>query len=85
MVSQLVQDFRQVIAGATQAELEKHSGDTITKRNRTSAHAIGIQGMILDAMDDGRLAQVDAHRVLSELQKRLAGMSDDTTKEQQHG
>lgn len=78
MTAQLASDFRQVITSSTQAELEWHNGDTIMKRHRTSAHAIGIQGMILDAMDDCRLDPVAAYKVLSELQHRLAGMSDGT-------
>lgn len=68
MASQLLNDFRQVIADATSAELE-----TV------------VRVMILDALDDGRIGMCDAHQLLSQLQQRLAGMSDDTTKEQQHG
>lgn len=72
MSSRLVEDFMHVIANATYAEIVKRNGDTIRKRHRTDQE-IGLQGMILDAMDDDdrRLTSDEARRLLLEIQKKL--------------
>lgn len=76
----LITDFESMIDDAPLAELElrhpvgsdKFSPDHMEKS--PSRPAIGLQGRILDAMDDGRLTVDQAHGLLKRLQgRRKAG------------
>ena len=65
-------DLRFVIESAPLNELQKRPADEIMKKHR-KGQPIGVQGLVLDAMDDGRITMVEAHRLLRELQRRLSG------------
>lgn len=75
-----VSDLRFLVQNATLSELQKHSGDTTMKKDRRPDQSIGIQGIILDAMDDGKVSPVQAHSILLELQWRIAATNTGISK-----
>jgi hypothetical protein len=64
-------DFTDVIASADLADLRPLPDDLKSKRGRSGP--VSIQGMILDAMDDGRLDALHAGRLLVMCNQRLHG------------
>jgi len=63
-------DLRFVIDNAQVIELRKRPTDTTPKSDR-KGQPVSVQGLVLDAMDDGRVSMIEAHRLLCELQSRL--------------
>lgn len=70
-VRALIQDFESVIAAADLEDLRPVANDLKCKRGRSGQ--VSIQGMILDAMDDGRLSSLQAIRLLVICNQRLHG------------
>jgi hypothetical protein len=67
----LFDDFAAVIAAAELADLRPLPDDLKSKRGRSGP--ISTQGMVLDAMEDGRLSSVQAGRLLVMCNQRLYG------------
>jgi hypothetical protein len=67
----LFDDFADVIAAADLADLRPLPDDLKSKRGRSGQ--ISIQGMVLDAMEDGRLDALHAGRLLVICNQRLHG------------
>jgi hypothetical protein len=76
-VPQLVADFRNLIGMAELDELRTRPADL--RCAAPGRGAVGIQGMILDAMDAERITRADASRLLDLVNARLrpnsAGLS----------
>jgi hypothetical protein len=67
----LFDDFADVIAAADLADLRPLPDDLKSKRGRSGP--ISIQGMVLDAMEDGRIDALHAGRLLVMCNQRLHG------------
>lgn len=67
-------DLAFLVTNATAQELERHEGDTMMKKHRRG-QMIGVQGRILDAMDDGHITPMDARKLLCKVQQRRNGRS----------
>lgn len=67
--SPAVADFVFVICAASVEELSYRPADIRAKA--PARPRVGIQGMILDALDDGRLSVVEAGELLEMVQRRL--------------
>lgn len=79
MDTDIVSDFEFLIDTAQLDELrlkpsvgnDKYSPDLMTKR--PGRPPVGVQGMILDAMDDELVSRKDASQLLGRLQARISG------------
>lgn len=67
----IIDDFESVIAAANLEDSRPVANDLKCKRGRSGQ--VSIQGMILDAMDDGRLSSLQAIRLLVICNERLHG------------
>lgn len=74
MAPDWVADLAFVIEHASREELEVREADRLMRKNRKGEQT-GVQGMILDAMDDGHIEVDQAYRLLVQVQERLRGKS----------
>ena len=70
----LIAEFTSLIAEVPMNELGPFQAD-LTAKKVAGRGKVSVQGMILDAMDDGRLEGIDAHRLLRILHMRINGNS----------
>ena len=66
-----VAEYLALIDSADLKDLRPVEADSQCKKKGRGT--VGIQGMILDAMDDGRLQGIEAHRLLCALNQKLNG------------
>jgi hypothetical protein len=67
----IVAEYVALIESAELKDLQPVDADSQCKKNGRGT--VGVQGMILDAMADGRLEVVDAHRLLCAVNQKLNG------------
>lgn len=73
----MIDDLAYVIDGASLNELQlqpvvgsnKYSADVMAKM--PGRPPVGVQGMILDAMDSGSISRAEASQLLAKVQKRI--------------
>lgn len=65
-------DLRALIESSPLDKLREHAGDPIMKKHRTT-EPIGVQGIILDAMDDGHITPPEASRLQVAVGERIYG------------
>lgn len=70
----LIAEFTSLIGDVPVNELGPFQAD-LTPKKIAGRGKVSVQGMILDAMDDGRLEAIDAHRLLRILHMRINGNS----------
>lgn len=70
MTENWLSDLAFLVENSTPQELQRHEGDLIAKKHRRG-QMVGVQGRILDAMDDDHITPIEAHRLLCQLQRRL--------------
>lgn len=79
-----IADLAFVIEHASREELQVRDADLKTRHNR-KGEPIGVQGRIMDAMDDGHIDVRQAFALLRRVQERLRGKSTGMSRVNEEG